>query len=151
MMTITTPINKKAESRLKSVLKNKKGEGYIGIVVLVLVCMMIIMLALNVFKLLSVKQDLDYYAKEMLTIATMKGITRGEAIDERKAMLTEETGLTPTITYTANEFDGSGKVQCGEKISVELTCDTNFEGFGSSKLPLTISASYSGIAENYWK
>ena len=132
-------------------LKNKKGMGYLEVVILVLVAMMLIVLSLNVFTFLSVKQDLDYYAKEMVTIATTTGKIEGDRISERKEELTEDTGLTPNVTYTANEFDSSGKIQSGEIISVTLTYNTSFKGFGSLNFPLTISTSYSGVSEIYWK
>ncbi len=49
-------------------LKNKRGENYIDTVVGVVAAMMVIVVALNIFSFLTLKQDLDYYAKEMVKV-----------------------------------------------------------------------------------
>ena len=41
-------------------LKNKRGENYIDTVVGVVAAMMVIVVALNIFSFLTLKQDLDY-------------------------------------------------------------------------------------------
>ena len=83
---------------IKKILLNRKGEGYIDVVIMVLCSMMVIVLALNVFSFLTLKQDLDYYAKEMVTVAAVNGTMNGTEISNRITELTEETGLNPTIT-----------------------------------------------------
>ena len=88
---------------MKHLIINKRGEGYIDTVVEVLVSMILIVLALNVFQFLTLKQDLDHFAKEMITAATVSG--RAEAAD-RYQELAEETGLTVdsvTLTQSGGE------------------------------------------------
>ncbi|MFT9055512.1 MAG: DUF4320 family protein [Ethanoligenens sp.] len=132
-------------------LKNNRGEGYIDVVISVLVLMMVLVLSLNVFSFLTVKQDMDYFAKEMITCAATYGKTTGE-VDNRKTELAEETGLIPTVSWQATYFDAGDKtVQYGDTITVTLTCDTNVMGFGVFKIPITLTAKYSGLSMKYWK
>ena len=48
------------------ILKNNRAEGYIDSVVCVIAAMMVIVLALNAFSFLTLKQNMDYFAKEMI-------------------------------------------------------------------------------------
>lgn len=144
------PANKK-RYKIKDLLKSNRGEGYIDVVVSVLVLMMVMVLALNVFSFLTVKQDMDYFAKEMLTCATAYGKTTGE-VDARKAELTAETGLNPTVSWQADYFNASAKtVQYGDTITVTLTYNTYVRGFGVFRVPITLTAKHSGLSMKYWK
>ena len=97
---------------MKHLIINKRGEGYIDTVVEVLVSMILIVLALNVFQFLTLKQDLDHFAKEMITAATVSG--RAEAAD-RYQELAEETGLRPDCSWSADYFDAvKHRVQLGD-------------------------------------
>lgn len=137
--------------KLINTLKNKRGEGYIDVVVTVLIFMMLLVLALNLFSFLSVKQDMDYYAKEMIYCATANGRTIGE-VNTRKAELTAETGLNPSVTWQATYFNtGAAQVQYGDTITVTLTYNTYFKGFGVFRIPITLKAKYSGLSMKYWK
>lgn len=134
-----------------SFLNNNRGEGYIDVVVSVLVLMMVIVLALNVFSFLTVKQNMDYFAKEMITCATTYGKTSGE-VDSRKAELVAETGLNPAVSWQADYFNTSAKtVQYGDTITVTLTYNTNVTGLGVFRIPITLTAKHSGLSMKYWK
>jgi len=136
---------------IKKILLNRKGEGYIDVVIMVLCSMMVIVLALNVFSFLTLKQDLDYYAKEMVTVAAVNGNMNGTEISNRIAELTEETGLNPTITYEGEGYNDPDRVQLGKTISVTLTINTSFKGFGVFNFPLTLNAKCSGLSQVHWK
>ena len=133
------------------ILKSKRGEGYIDVIVSVLVSMMLLVLTLNVFTFLTIKQDMDYFAKEMIVSATTYGKTTGE-VTTRYSELIAETGLPPTITWQAIYFNASAKtVQYGDTITVTLTYQTYVKGFGVFKIPITLIAKHSGLSAKYWK
>ncbi|OGO91727.1 MAG: hypothetical protein A2Y17_13270 [Clostridiales bacterium GWF2_38_85] len=137
--------------KLINTLKNKRGEGYVDVVVTVLIFMMLLVLALNMFSFLTVKQDMDYYAKEMIYCASANGRTAYK-VDARKAELTSETGLNPTVTWQATYFNTSDQtVQYGDTITVTLTYNTYFKGFGVFRIPITLTAKYSGLSMKYFK
>ena len=76
-------------------LRNKRAEGYIDTVVCVMAAMMVIVLALNVFSFLTIKQDMDYFAKEITDTATIHGRTSKE-VSDRYQSLCEELQLQPS-------------------------------------------------------
>lgn len=137
--------------KLIKIVKSKRGDGYIDVVVTVLVFMMLLVLALNVFSFLTLKQDMDYYSKEMIYTATAYGKTTGE-VNVRKSELTEETGFSPVVSWQTTYFNSSSKtVQYGDSITVTLTYKTYFKGFGVFKIPITLTTKYSGLSMKYWK
>ena len=131
--------------------RSKRGDGYIDVVVSVLVSMMLIVLSLNVFSFLTIKQDMDYFTKEMIYSASAYGKTTGE-VNTRYNELVAETGLNPTITWQTTYFNASAKtVQLGNTITVTLTYSTYVKGFGVFKIPITLTAKHSGLSQKYWK
>jgi len=133
------------------VLKSRRGDGYIDVVVSVLVSTMLIVLALNVFSFLTVKQDMDYFAKEIIYSATTSGKTIGE-VNTRYNELVNETGLIPTVTWQTTYFNSTNKtVQLGNTITVTLTYHTYMQGFGVVRIPITLTAKHSGLSQKYWK
>ena len=137
---------------MKNMLKSRHGEGYIDVAVMVLCAMMLIVLALNTFSFFAVKQDLDHYAKEMIKTASVAGRTEGAQIDARRTELNAETGLTPAVAFDAAYFNDTNRtVQLGDTITVTLTYQTHFRGFGLFNIPITLTARHSGLSQRYWK
>lgn len=137
---------------MKKLLKNRRGEGYIDTVVCVLAAMMVIVLALNIFGFLTVKQDLDFFAKEMIDTAAVYGGT-GAELRERYMELRGETGLSPTYSFSGTRYFNStaGKVQLGDTIKVTLRYRTYVRGLGVFRIPVTLTAVHSGLSRKYWK
>ena len=77
---------------MKNAIKNRKGEGYIDTAVGVVCAMMVIVLALNVFSFLTLKQDLDYINKELTKTVCFYGKT-GTEVNERYEELCDEIGI----------------------------------------------------------
>ena len=133
-------------------LKNKRGENYIDTVVGVVAAMMVIVIALNIFSFLTLKQDLDYYAKEMVEVCCSYGKTCDE-VQDRDEELSAELGLDPDLSFDGTEYFNATKrtVQYGEVIVVELTYRTYVRGLGVFRIPVTLTAKHSGLSRRYWK
>ncbi len=133
-------------------LKNKRGENYIDTVVGVVAAMMVIVVALNIFSFLTLKQDLDYYAKEMVEVCCSYGKTCDE-VQDRDEELSAELGLDPDLSFDGTEYFNATKrtVQYGEVIVVELTYRTYVRGLGVFRIPVTLTAKHSGLSRRYWK
>jgi hypothetical protein len=114
--------------------------------------MMVIVLALNVFSFLTLKQDLDYFAKEMIDTATVYGRTSGE-VHQRYRELCAELGFRPSVSFSGTEYYNSstGKVQLGDAIIIRITYRTYIKGFGAFRIPVTLTAGHSGLSQKYWK
>lgn len=131
---------------LKKVMKNKCGEGYIDVCVLVLCAMLVIALAVQVLPVFIAKNQLDTYATELCREAEISGRV-GSETSRRAAVLTEQTGLSPRISWSK-----TGNIQLNQEITVTLTLEKNiglFGGFGS--FPITLRSEASGKSEVYHK
>ena len=132
--------------RIQYLLKEMQGEGYIDVVVLVLCAMFVLALAMRVLPVFIQKQQLDYYASELVREAEVTGRV-GEETSRRAAVLTEKTGLTPDITWSTQ-----GQIQLNSDVTVTLTMETNIGLFGDlGSFPVTLRAQAAGKSEVYWK
>lgn len=128
------------------ILKNKAGEGYIDVAVLVLCAMLVIALAVKVFPVYIVKQQIDTFAVELIREAEIAGRV-GSETSHRQQFLQEKTGMNPTVTWSK-----TGRIQLNEEVTVTVTYQTDiglFGGFGS--FPITLRADAAGKSEVYWK
>ncbi len=131
---------------MKRILKNRRGEGYIDVAVLVLCTMLVIAFAVRVFPVYIVKQQIDTFASELIREAEISGRV-GTETSRREQLLREKTGLNPTISWS-----DTGKIHLNEEVTVTITYQTNiglFAGFGS--FPITLKAKAVGKSEVYWK
>jgi len=127
-------------------LKSKRGEGYIDVCVLVLCAMLVIALAVQVLPVFIAKNQLDTYATELCREAEVSGRV-GSETSRRAAVLTEQTGLSPRISWSK-----TGNIQLNQEVTVTLTLERNiglFGGFGS--FPITLRSEASGKSEVYHK
>ena len=127
-------------------LKNRRGEGYIDVVVFVLCAMLVIALAVRVLPVYIVKNQLDSFATELCREAEIAGRV-GSETNLRAQMLREKTGLDPVISWSR-----TGNIQLNREFTVTLTLQADiglFGGFGS--FPVTLTAKASGKSEVYWK
>ena len=132
--------------RIQYLLKERQGEGYIDVVVLVLCAMFVLAIAMRVLPVFIQKQQLDYYASELVREAEVTGRV-GEETSRRAAVLTEKTGLTPNITWSTQ-----GQIQLNSDVTVTLTMETNIGLFGDiGSFPVTLRAQATGKSEVYWK
>lgn len=131
--------------KMMRAFKNNRGEGYIDVVVLVLCAMMVIAVAVKVFPVYIVKQQVDTFATELVREAEITGQV-GTETARREQLLAEKTGINPTVVWSK-----TGKIQLNEEISVVVTYEVNigmFNGFGS--FPITLRGEAMGKSEVYW-
>ena len=131
---------------MKKILKSKRGEGYIDVCVLVLCAVLVIVLAVRVLPVFIAKNQLDTYATELCREAEISGRV-GSETSRRAAVLTEQTGLSPRISWSK-----TGNIQLNQEVTVTLTLERNiglFGGFGS--FPITLRSEASGKSEVYHK
>lgn len=127
-------------------LKDRRGEGYIDICVLVLCAMLVVALAIKVFPVFIAKNQLDTFASELCRETEITGCV-GSETSRRAAVLREQTGLDPDISWSK-----TGDIQLNEEVTVTVTLRKDvgmFGGFGS--FPVTLRAQASGKSEVYHK
>lgn len=132
--------------RLQSILKGKRAEGYVDVIVLVLCAVMVLALALKVLPVFVAKQQLDTFATELVREAEVTGRV-GSETDRRAAILREKTGIDPDISWSTG-----GRIQLNEEVTVTLTLQKNIGLFGDfGSFPITLQAQAVGKSEVYWK
>nr|WP_309241996.1 DUF4320 family protein [Paenibacillus sp. S150] len=129
-----------------SILRSKRGEGYVDVVVLVLAAMLCVALAIKVFPVFVVKNQLDTFAAELVREAEISGRV-GSETTERANELQTQTGQYPTITWSR-----TGQIQINEEVTVTLKTTVNIGLFGDfGSFPIDLSARAQGKSEVYWK
>lgn len=132
-------------------LKNKKGDGYIEVAVAVLVIAFVLIFTVSIFSMIALKQDLNYMCRELIEVATVSGGVT-DAVYQRYDELCAETGLNPSVYYSAIYFDrAAGKVQLGDTITCTLTANLTLPGFGGYVFPFAPEVTQSGLSRVYWK
>ena len=132
--------------RFRGIVKNRRAEGYIDVVVLVLCAVLMLALAIRILPVFVAKQQLDTFATELVREAEVTGRV-GSETSRRAAVLREKTGIDPDISWSTG-----GRIQLTEEVTVTLTLRRNiglFGGFGS--FPITLQAQATGKSEVYWK
>lgn len=131
--------------RVIKILKDNRGEGYIDVVVILLVALLVIALGMKVFPVFIAKNELNTFANELARVAEIEGRI-GSATNIKANELKATTGLDPSVSWST-----SGRVQLNEEFTVTVTqvVDIGFFEFGS--FPITLTASSVGRSEVYWK
>lgn len=131
-------------------LKEKKGEGYVDTVVIVLAAMLVIAFAVKLFPVFVAKNQLNTYATEIMRTAEITGRV-GTEISVKAESLNEQTGISPKITWQADYISGTNKVQLNDEMTVNVssTVDIGFFSFGS--FPIELNSKATGRSEVYWK
>ncbi len=130
---------------MRKLLRSKRGEGYIDVCIIVLVVIMMLALFTAAAPVMTAKMQLDNSADELVREAEISGRIGAETT-ARARVLSEKTGLSPKIEWSRN-----GKIPLNQEFTVTLTVtlDIGFGGFGSFSVTLTSKAS--GKSEVYWK
>ena len=136
---------------LRQKLSSRKGEGYIDVCVGVVVFVMVLVIAINIFSFITLKVEIDQIADELIEAATFAG-----AFDEE--YMNTHTYLTETyfdydVSCGADEYLSAydSRVQLGTRMWVTVSKQSYVKGLGVFKIPVTVSVTRSGLSERYWK
>ena len=127
------------------ILKCKKGEGYIDTAVIVVVAMLIIALAVKVYPVFIVKNELNTFVGELARVAEIEGRI-GTATQIRANELEASMGISPTIKWSK-----SGKIQLNEEFSVFVIYEVDIGFFEFGSFPITLRSKATGRSEVYYK
>jgi len=136
---------------VRRIFRSKKGEGYIDVVIGILVLMAVLVVTLNIFEFMTLKEDLDEISGQLIETATFNGCFDA-AFDERAEDLQNRFFQFDVETGAQEYFNTSYKrVQLGDKMEVTVSVETYVRGLGVFKIPITVTSYRSGISEKYWK
>lgn len=130
---------------MTKIIKSKRGEGYVDVVVTVLVIMLLVALAVNVFPAFIIKNQLDTFAAELVREAEISGRI-GTETTRKAEQLRNNIGISPAISWSR-----TGNLQIDTEVTLTLTLryDIGFFNFGS--FPVTLESRAIGKSEVYWK
>ncbi|MDD3833458.1 MAG: DUF4320 family protein [Oscillospiraceae bacterium] len=136
---------------IKKLMRSKRGEGYIDTAISVVVFVMILVVAINIFSFIALKQEMDQIAEELIEAATYAGSFEGEFWNRDSELLNQYYYYG--ISTSAEKYFNSGysRVQLGDAMTVKIDVTTHLKGLGIFKIPITVSVTRSGISEKYWK
>ncbi len=135
---------------IKKVLKDNKGEAYIGFIVGIFLSLIVVVFALKLYPVFIAKAQLNQFANEIMREAEITaeiGTKMKNKIDELNKSLIE----VDSISWDTKYINGTKKINLNEKINVtvEKQVDIGFFIFGS--YPIDLSARETGASEVYFK
>ncbi len=130
---------------------NKSGEGYIDTCVGVVAFVMVLVVAINVFSFITLKQDMDEIADELIETASFTGCF-GAEFRERNIELQRQY-FTYRLSASAEEYYNATyrRVQLGDTMYVTISVQTYVRGLGVFQIPVTLTVTKSQVSEKYWK
>ena len=136
---------------MRNLLKCKRGEGYVDMCVGVIVFVMILVIAINIFSFITLRIELDQIADEILEASTYSGAFGGDSQDAYERMLDQYYDFD--LDIGADEYFNSyyKRVQLGHPMYVTVSVDTYIKGLGVFKIPVTVIVTRSGLSQKYWK
>jgi len=146
---------------LKSLLKSKKGEESVSMLITIFIRVMItgliFIFLLEMFSIVLHKQSVDYISKNITKTIEQDGMVSGEAY-EYLAELNESLGTEASFYVTDVRYfnNAQKKIQFRDSFKVVVTDPHEFvilSPIGGSDVVFSfdISSSVSGRSEVYWK
>lgn len=131
-------------------MKNKKGEGYIDAVIVILVSSLMLAFAVNVYPVFVAKSQLDHFANEIVREAEVTGQI-GDSVNSRINKLKKELVDVDSIKWDAKYISGTKKIQLNDSINVKVEKKMNIGFFTFGSFPINVHGKDSGFSEVFWK
>lgn len=142
----------KLRKKLRQILHSDKGEAsYISTFVYILVVVVLIAFIINVFHVISVKQEMDLIADQVVKQIQLNGGTNSDT-DALFNYLASELNEVDGLIYQVTCSGATNRIQLGTPFYVSVTGRCYLGGFWNFNLvPIGIRAQGSGVSEHYWK
>ena len=117
----------------------------------VIVFVMILVIAINIFSFITLRIEMDQIADELIEAATYSGCFDDDFWDRDDAMLDDYYYYD--IDYGADSYFNTAyyRVQLGKPMWVKISVNTYIKGLGIFKIPVTLTVKRSGLSQKYWK
>ena len=137
---------------IKKIIRSERGDvSYISTFVYILVAMIMVAFILNVFHIISVKQEMDHISDQLVKQIQLNGGTNadtGALFSYLATPLSEVEGLTYQVTSSGS----TNRIQIGTPFYVTVTGRCYLGGFWKLNLvQIDMKANGAGVSEHYWK
>jgi hypothetical protein len=145
--------------RIRWILKSEKAEAnYFSTIVFIFVTVLMLAFIINLFSIISTKQQLDHAADQMVKQIQLAGGVNAET-EALFAFLSSRITGAQNITYTIDATYRSPRppgmtnaIQLGTPFFITIQGSANLGGFWNFNLTqVTIVARGAGVSEIYWK
>ena len=144
---------------MKKLLENDSGEAnYFSTVVFIFIIVLLLAFIIDLFGIISTKQQLDHCADQMVKQIQLFGGVNGET-DALFQFLCGQISGASNISYTIDASYRSPTpagmnraIQLGNPVYITITGDARLGGFWTFNLVnIRIVSRGAGVSEHYWK
>lgn len=145
--------------KIRKALHSQNGEAnYFSSVVFIFVAVLLLAFIINLFSIISTKQQLDHCADQMVKQIQLAGGINSDTDKLFQYLCSQIEGaedITYTIDTTYKSPTPSGMqhgIQLGTPFFITIQGQSKLGGFWNFKLVrITVVARGSGVSEHYWK
>ena len=152
------PLLKKRQA-MAGLLKNERGEAsHFCTVIFIFITVLLLAFIIDLFGIISTKQQLDHCADQMVKQIQLSGGINGETEALFQFLCSQITGAD-NLSYTVNASyksptpgDMNRAIQLGSPFYITITGDAKLGGFWKFNLVhIRIVSKGAGVSEHYWK
>lgn len=136
---------------MKRLLYSRRGEGYIDMCVFVVVFVMIIVLAMNIFSVLAIRSELDEIADELTDVATYTGAYGSEFDAVYNRLQSQRMPFYGSFGADSYYNINGYKVQLGDTMRLRVTAFVKLKGLGVFSKDISVTVIRTGVSQHYWK
>jgi hypothetical protein len=138
--------------KLRRMLLSEDGESsYISSFVYILVVVILIVFIINVFHIISIKQEMDQTADQLVKQIQLNGGANGDT-DSLFSFLSSQMNDVDGLDYQVSCSGSTSRIQIGTPFYVTVTGRCHLGGFWKFNLvPINIRSQGAGVSEHYWK
>ena len=124
--------------KLKRLLLSERGDSsYISSFIYILVVVILVAFIISVFHIISVKQEMDHIADQIVKQIQLNGGTSGDT-DALFSFLTSQMSEVDGISYQVSGPGNTGHIQIGTPFYVTVTGRCYLGGFWKCKAPASV-------------
>lgn len=137
---------------VRRILSSERGDSsYISSFIYVLIVVIMIAFIINVFHIISVKQEMDHMADQIVKQIQLNGGTSADT-ESLFNFLADQMQDVEDLTYTITCSGDSEFIQLGTPFYVSVTGRCYLGGFWNFDIvPINIRSQGAGVSEHYWK
>ena len=140
------------KKKIGKILRSERGDvSYIGSYVYILVTVILIVFVIDVFHIISVKQEMDHMADQLVKQIQLNGGTNSDT-DDLFAFLSGQMNDVRNLDYQVTSTARVNKIQIGTPFYVTVTGSCSLGGIWDFNLvTINMRAQGAGVSEHYWK
>lgn len=140
------------KKKVKRLLLSERGDAsYISSFIYILVVVIMIAFIINVFHIISVKQEMDHMADQLVKQIQLNGGTSDDTNSLFQYLATEMNEVDG-LDYQVSSSGNTERIQIGTPFYVSVTGRCYLGGIWKFNLvPINIRAQGAGVSEHYWK